>query len=306
MPRLSIRKLFLYVLAVASCLLLALNIHQRTIGLFNFHIPGSRSRLFGKHTDGKRIDPSGASGLRGLSENSVIRHEGNQRELNTIVASDNLLDSSDKIIPPPDQRPWYMREGEVRPSFEEGDQSIRDNRIFPEDYPNHDRIPEQLMYLPPKHAVPKNMDDVNAPLKKILLWNGIQSWGGLRAGRGAFLKGKVAFKYKMVHTTCLYWVILYFILISFQFYLEKCPVNSCVISSSRLDAQQADLVLFKDHFTRPTFSRPTNQLWMMYFLECPLHTQNIRQKNMFNWTSTYRSDSTLGKILYYCSTIINL
>ena len=54
-------------------------------------------------------------------------------------------------------------------------------------------------------------------------------------------------------------------------------------------------VLFKDHFTKPSFSRPTNQLWMMYFLECPLHTQNIRQKNMFNWTSTYRSDSTLGK-----------
>ena len=72
-------------------------------------------------------------------------------------------------------------------------------------------------------------------------------------------------------------------------------MNSCVISSSRLDSQQADLVLFKDHFTKPSFSRPTNQLWMMYFLECPLHTQNIRQKNMFNWTSTYRSDSTLGK-----------
>ena len=78
--------------------------------------------------------------------------------------------------------------------------------------------------------------------------------------------------------------------------IEKCPVNSCVISSSRLDAQQSDLVLFKDHFTKPSFSRPTNQLWMMYFLECPLHTQNIRQKNMFNWTATYRSDSTLGKI----------
>jgi hypothetical protein len=200
MPRLSIRKLFLYVLAVASCLLLALNIHQRTIGLFNFTIPGTRSRLFGgKHTDGKRHDPPGPSGLRGLSENSVNRHEGNQRELNTIVASDNLLDSSDKIIPPPDERPWYMREGKVRPNFEEeGDQSIRDNRIFPEDIPNNDRIPKQLMYLPPKQAVPKNMDDVNAPLKKILLWNGIQSWGGLRAGRGAFLKGKFTLTYQGV------------------------------------------------------------------------------------------------------------
>ena len=208
MPRLSIRKLFLYVLAVASCLLLALNIHQRTIGLFNFNIPGTRSRQFGKHTDGKRNDPSGPSGLRGLSENSVNRHEGNQRELNTIVASDNLLDSSDKIIPPPDQRPWYMREGKVRPNFEEGDQTIRDNRIFPEDYPNNDRIPAQLMYLPPKHAVPKNMDDVNAPLKKILLWNGIQSWGGLRAGRGAFLKGKFTLIYQAVTQNTLHFCLV--------------------------------------------------------------------------------------------------
>ena len=46
------------------------------------------------------------------------------------------------------------------------------------------------MFLPPKHAVPENMEDSKAPLKKILLWNGIQSWGGLKAGRGAFLKGK--------------------------------------------------------------------------------------------------------------------
>jgi len=34
MPRVSIRKLFIYFLAVASLLLLAINIQQRTIGLF--------------------------------------------------------------------------------------------------------------------------------------------------------------------------------------------------------------------------------------------------------------------------------
>ena len=191
MPRLSIRKLFLYVLAVASCLLLALNIHQRTIGLFNFNIPGSRSRQLGKHTDGKRNDPSGPSGLRGLNENPANRHEGNQRELNTVVASDNLLDASDKLIPSSDLRPWYMREGKIRPTFEEnGDQTSSDKiRVFPEEYPNHDRIPEQLMFLPPKYALPENMEDSKAPLKKILLWNGIQSWGGLRSGRGVFIKG---------------------------------------------------------------------------------------------------------------------
>ena len=43
---------------------------------------------------------------------------------------------------------------------------------------------------------------------------------------------------------------------------------------------------------------------MMYLLECPLHTMNFRlQNDVFNWTSTYRSDSTIvapyGKWEYY-------
>ena len=83
------------------------------------------------------------------------------------------------------------------------------------------------------------------------------SWGGLRPGRGVFLK-------------------------------ERCPVSSCVISSNRIDGPKADLVVFKDHFTMPSFSRPPEQLWMLYLLECPLHTQMFKQKHVFNWTSTYR------------------
>ncbi len=45
----------------------------------------------------------------------------------------------------------------------------------------------------------------------------------------------------------------------------------------------------------PTYKRPMGQLWMLYMLECPLHTQMFKAnvKNVFNWTSTYRSDSTL-------------
>ena len=37
--------------------------------------------------------------------------------------------------------------------------------------------------------------------------------------------------------------------------------------------QSADIVMFKDHFTMPTFRRPPSQLWLLYMLECPLHTQ---------------------------------
>ncbi len=61
-----------------------------------------------------------------------------------------------------------------------------------------------------------------------------------------------------------------------MFIKEKCPVNSCAVTSSRSDASKADLVIFKDHFTRPTFARPEKQLWMIYMLECPLHTQMFK------------------------------
>lgn len=34
----------------------------------------------------------------------------------------------------------------------------------------------------------------------------------------------------------------------------------------RAEAESADLVIFKDHFTLPTFKRPPQQLWMIYLL----------------------------------------
>jgi len=138
---------------------------------------------------------------------------------------------------------------------------VRQALIFPEESIGHDRIADQLMFVPPLGSVPENQDDPSAPLKKILLWNG-SGWGGFRPRRGVFLK-------------------------------ERCPVSTCVISSSRGDAADADLILFKDHFTKPQTSRPSNQLWMIYLLECPMHTQIFKHKNVFNWTATYRTDSTI-------------
>ena len=96
-------------------------------------------------------------------------------------------------------------------------------------------LPDQLMYLPPTGTIPDNQEDPDVPLKKILLWNGASSWGGLKPGRGIFLK-------------------------------EKCPVSTCVLSSARGKAESVDLVLFKDDFTMPYFKRPTNQIWMLYLL----------------------------------------
>ena len=110
-------------------------------------------------------------------------------------------------------------------------------QVFPEEAEGSDRILNQLMYLPPPKSYPKDQESSSAPLKLILLWNGIGSWGGIRQGRGVFLK-------------------------------EKCPISTCAISSSRLDSQKADLVLFKDHFTMPSFSRPTRYSKSISYFPC--------------------------------------
>jgi glycoprotein 3-alpha-L-fucosyltransferase len=91
------------------------------------------------------------------------------------------------------------------------------------------------MYLPPMGSLPENPVDPDISLKKILLWNGASFWGGMKAGRGIFLK-------------------------------EKCPVSTCVLSSTRAEAESADLLMFKDHFTMPYFKRPLSQIWMLYLL----------------------------------------
>ncbi len=111
------------------------------------------------------------------------------------------------------------------------------------------------------------------------------------------------------------------------FLTDECPVNLCTISFTDSDA---DLVIFKEdfanRFTMPSFQRPLNQLWMIYMLENPLHTHifgvrdgllmktligmsmckktlQLQSKNVFNWTATYRSDSTTttpyGRWQYY-------
>ena len=128
---------------------------------------------------------------------------------------------------------------------------------------------EQLMYLPPSGAVPDTIQvnssffivffkffiprcivqESEVPLKKILLWNGASSWGSLKPGRGVFLK--VTFC-SVKHQ------VKYRVNLSSNYrpcYIpqEKCPVSSCVLSSSRQEADTADLVIFKDHFTMPTF-----------------------------------------------------
>nr|CAD7441845.1 unnamed protein product [Timema bartmani]CAD7461304.1 unnamed protein product [Timema tahoe] len=129
--------------------------------------------------------------------------------------------------------------------------------LWPAEEPGSDRIAQQLMYVPENYDPEKQVH-----LKKILLYNGLGSWSPLKQGRESFLQ-------------------------------SQCPVDTCTISTNKAEAQDADAILFKDHFVNPGHLRPGNQVWILYFLECPYHTQHVKHNDVFNWTATYRRDSDL-------------
>ncbi|KAF2900249.1 hypothetical protein ILUMI_05933 [Ignelater luminosus] len=126
-----------------------------------------------------------------------------------------------------------------------------------------DRITEQLMYLP------GNYSDANSPQKVILVANGLQVWHQE--------VGSVAF--------------------------QECPVSRCTLTENRKMYKKADALLYKDYFVRPPAHRPSQQVWILYLLECPYHTSVFNYLNVFNWTATYRWDSDLvapyEKWVYY-------
>ena len=65
--------------------------------------------------------------------------------------------------------------------------------------------------------------------------------------------------------------------------------------------------LILDSFQVLSHKRSSTQIWIMYMLECTFHTQLINEKDVFNWTATYRSDSELvapyEKWVYYDETV---
>ena len=197
MPRVSIRKLFVYFLAIASCILLALNIQQRATGLFTSSLTPSGSGPTGSSGPLSLLPGFRAGGppppVLGAGGASIDLQTPNSPPVTRHALDGSVLDPSDKSIPDLKHRPWYMRNGEIRPSqskvSEETGQRIA--KVLPDEFPGQDRIPDQLMYVPPEGFIPENMDDPDVPLKTILLWNGVGSWGGLRPGRGVFLKGKL-------------------------------------------------------------------------------------------------------------------
>lgn len=59
------------------------------------------------------------------------------------------------------------------------------------------------------------------------MFNGLSSWGNLKPGAEVF---------------------------------SHCPVNTCTLTSSKAESQDADAILYKDHFLHPGHQRPSRQV----------------------------------------------
>ncbi|GAB1604738.1 glycoprotein 3-alpha-L-fucosyltransferase A-like [Argonauta hians] len=131
-----------------------------------------------------------------------------------------------------------------------------------------DRIEAQLKYVPLNYVpdkFPRNQEHIfrkNAKkLKKILIYNGFS-----------------VFQQKLGQDT---------------FFDNKCPINTCYLTDDKSTSATADAILFYQG-VRPVRPRPNSQIWVLYMLECPFHTPGFKyDKNSFNWTATYRHDSTI-------------
>ncbi|XP_065361610.1 glycoprotein 3-alpha-L-fucosyltransferase A [Calliphora vicina] len=180
----------------------------------------------------------------------------------------------------PVSKAWFFKNGEYYPKpakvhkKRRGKKAhLQGSKLFPYQDPHNDRIVNQLMYVPPNYEEIKT----SGKLKTILLYNGLGPWN-VKAGRDVFLR-------------------------------SKCPVDTCAITASRDQANTADMILYKDHYIPTGIRRPANskQVAMLYYLECPYHTQNVKVPDAINWTATYRRDSDIvapyEKWVYYDSRV---
>lgn len=81
------------------------------------------------------------------------------------------------------------------------------------------------------------------------------------------------------------------------FQQDQCPFANCLLTDNSKNFDRADAVLFQSGFP-PAFvhhsSRNPAQLWIYFELEPPTHTLPLNNfSHLFNWTATYRLDSTL-------------
>uniref|UniRef100_A0A182N516 Fucosyltransferase n=1 Tax=Anopheles dirus TaxID=7168 RepID=A0A182N516_9DIPT len=254
LSKVSPKKCFFLVLCFAVLILLVFNLRDKDWSTKSPHVLYAR--------DEYQLD------------DTIVRHEPPVTTVETPEAADRGGDKENELADygkprSSDERskdtltatdlPWYFSQG-MRypvPARRNRKTNKRLARLLPSETARGDRISNQLMFVPPNYETIKR----KGKLKTILLYNGLSPWN-VKAGRDVFLSA-------------------------------KCPVSTCAITAQREKASTADLVLYKDHYIPPSVPRSPYQIYMMYFLECPYHTQHVKYPDVFNWTATYRKDSDI-------------
>lgn len=170
---------------------------------------------------------------------------------------------------------WFLAGGTIQPSPCATNKTTGERiaRLYPEEHPGQDRIPNQLMFIPPKDTMYEN----KMVMKFIFLFD-FSSWG-VPIGRKEFIR-------------------------------QQCPVNNCVITNDRSEIQIADAVVMRNSYESGYNNRPSSQIWILQMLESPLHSGFMGQNIFVNWTATYRSDSTIvspyERWYYYNDTVTHI
>ncbi|XP_030375313.1 glycoprotein 3-alpha-L-fucosyltransferase A [Scaptodrosophila lebanonensis] len=253
-PKISLKKYFFFTLVCALLLIFGFNLKEYEIW----------------KTKSARFSPSTEQQQDGQNKVKIVQSdEATSSEKHSTAIPRPIAVSDNNSLVPVDEmgskksaisKAWYFRNGDYHPkAIFTSVYKRHSSKLFPHQDIHNDRIVNQLMYVPENYAQIK----ASGKLKSILLYNGLSPWN-VKHGREVFLRA-------------------------------KCPVDTCELTANRDLASTADMILYKDHIIPTGLRRPSNakQVSMLYYLECPYHTQIVKVPDGLNWTATYRRDSTI-------------
>ncbi|CAH1723483.1 unnamed protein product [Aphis gossypii] len=201
-------------------------------------------------------------------ETKMITQTNHDEQIVETLKSQSLNENADRVIKWNTFKksrlpilPWYFKDGTEMPNKAEVDPitEVRISRLWPEENKDNDRVEEQLMFIPP------NYQDENAPIKKILLFSGIENWM-VDEGQSEFLS-------------------------------NDCPVNRCIISKNIRHFPSMDVIIFREEFFDPYIEtglkRSSKQIWIFFFLQSAYYAGFNIGNDLINWTATYRHDSDI-------------
>ncbi|CAL7943938.1 unnamed protein product [Xylocopa violacea] len=254
LPRLSLKGYFFYVLCSSGLLLVILNLLQDEIWHRMRPHPGQTQPV--RVTDPKIKQNWSTKPKRPTMQILQTREKAKKKLLSEVtnLTGATILKRNSIESMDPSKRPWYMKGGTRRPypAVRSRRTGRRLARLWPDEDAYDDRVTNQLMFMPSDY----NKTSTERQLKKIMVPHGMPE---AKVGPDLFLQ-------------------------------HGCPVNTCTIV--RDNPEDADLILFKDYITHVGRRSPNQQVWMLYFLECPYHTQSVKNA-VINWTATYRRDSDI-------------